>query len=136
MKVPEIPPGSNVLGVGIDQIEVSRIRDSLEKHGEHFLNKIFSPAEQAHCRDRSDPVPCFAARFAVKEATAKALGTGFGAEFGWLDSEVVSGGAGEPILRFNESGQSLLASKGASRGLVSLSHLESVACAIVILISE
>ena len=136
MKTPEIPPSSNVLGVGIDQIEVSRIRDSLEKHGDHFLNKIFSPAEQEYCRDRSDPVPCFASRFAVKEATAKALGTGFGAEFGWLDSEVISGDAGEPILRFNERGQSLLASKGASRGLVSLSHLESVASAIVILISE
>ena len=93
MKTPEIPPSSNVLGVGIDQIEVSRIRDSLEKHGAHFLNKIFSPAEQEYCQDRSDPAPCFASRFAVKEATAKALGTGFGAEFGWLDSEVISGDA-------------------------------------------
>ena len=46
MKIPEIPQGTNVIGVGIDQIEVSRIRDSLEKHGDHFLNKIFTSQEQ------------------------------------------------------------------------------------------
>ncbi len=136
IEAPEIPPGSKVVGVGIDQIEVSRIRDSLEKHGDHFLNKIFSPGEQAYCRDRADCAPCLAARFAAKEAAAKALGTGFGTEFGWLDSEIVRGEAGEPLLRFNESGQSLLVAKGATRGLVSLTHLQSIASAIVILISE
>ena len=46
MKIPEIPQGTNVIGVGIDQIEVSRIRDSLEKHGDHFLNKIFTSQER------------------------------------------------------------------------------------------
>jgi len=136
MNLPEIPQGTNVVGVGIDQIEVSRIRDSLEKHGDHFLDKIFSAREQSYCKDRSDPAPCLAARFAAKEATAKAMGTGFGSEFGWLDSEVSNGPAGEPILSLSETGQNLLQSKGASRALISLTHLESVASAVVILISE
>ena len=87
-ELPAIPSGTNVLGVGIDQIEVDRIRDSLDKHGEHFLNKIFSSAEQAYCREKANPAPHLAARFAAKEAVSKALGTGFGQEFGWLDAEV------------------------------------------------
>ena len=136
MNPPEIPQGSNVVGVGIDQIEVSRIRDSLEKHGDHFLKKIFSAVEQDYCKDKVDPAPCLAARFATKEAVAKAMGTGFGQEFGWLDCEISNGEAGEPVLSFSERGQSLLKSKGGSRALISLTHLESVASAIVILISE
>ena len=136
MNPPGIPHGSNVVGVGIDQIEVSRIRDSLEKHGDHFLKKIFSAVEQDYCKDKVDPAPCLAARFAAKEAAAKAMGTGFGPEFGWLDCEISNGEAGEPILSFSEKGQSLLKSKGGSRALISLTHLEAVASAIVILISE
>ena len=136
MNPPGIPHGSNVVGVGIDQIEVSRIRDSLEKHGDHFLKKIFSAVEQDYCKDKVDPAPCLAARFAAKEAAAKAMGTGFGPEFGWLDCEISNGEAGEPVLSFSEKGQSLLKSKGGSRALISLTHLEAVASAIVILISE
>ena len=136
MNPPGIPQGSNVVGVGIDQIEVSRIRDSLEKHGDHFLKKIFSAVEQDYCKDKVDPAPCLAARFAAKEAAAKAMGTGFGPEFGWLDCEISNGEAGEPVLSFSEKGQSLLKSKGGSRALISLTHLEAVASAIVILISE
>ena len=64
------------------------------------------------------------------------MGTGFGVEFGWLDVEVSNGPMGEPLLCFSEKGQSLLESKGGSRALISLTHLDSVASAIVILISE
>lgn len=136
MKSPKIPEGTNVVGVGIDQIEVSRIRDSLEKHGDHFLKKIFSENEQSYCEDKADPAPCLAARFAAKEAVAKAFGTGFGKEFGWLDSEIIHGDAGEPILSFNPRATELLKSKGAEKALVSLTHLETVASAIVILVSR
>ena len=136
MKSPKIPEGTNVVGVGIDQIEVSRIRDSLEKHGDHFLKKIFSENEQSYCKDKADPAPCLAARFAAKEAVAKAIGTGFGKEFGWLDSEIIHGDAGEPILSFNPRATELLKSKGAEKALVSLTHLETVASAIVILVSR
>ena len=136
MKMPEIPPGTNVVGVGIDQIEVSRIRDSFAKHGDHFLKKIFSEKEQSYCQDKADPAPCLAARFAAKEAVSKALGTGFGAEFGWLDAEIIHGDAGEPVIRLNQKAKRLLESKGGSRALVSLTHLESVASSIVVLINE
>ncbi len=134
MEPPVIPHGSNVLGVGIDQIEVSRIHDSLAQHRDHFITKVFSSEEQAYCQDKADSAPFFAARFAAKEATAKALGTGIGEEFGWLDAEVRHGKAGEPILHFSDRGLELLKSKGANQALISLTHLESLASAIVILI--
>ena len=134
-ELPAIPPESNIVGVGIDQIEVARIRDSIEKHGDHFLDKIFSPTEQAYCREKADPAPHLAARFAAKEAVSKAFGTGFGKEFGWLDSEVENGEEGQPIMRFSEKGRALLEKKGAREALVSLTHLESIATAIVVLVS-
>ena len=135
-ELPAIPPGTNVVGVGIDQIEVARIRDSLDKHGDHFLNKIFSLTEQTYCREKADPAPHLAARFAVKEAVSKAFGTGFGKEFGWLDSEVKNGDEGQPILWFSKKGRALLEKKGATEALVSLTHLESIASAIVVLVSS
>ena len=135
-ELPVIPTGTNVVGVGIDQIEVARIRDSLEKHGNHFLDKIFSPTEQAYCREKADPAPHLAARFAAKEAVAKAFGTGFGKEFGWLDAEVANGDEGQPLLRFSEKGRALLEKKGVNEALVSLTHLESIASAIVVLVSS
>jgi holo-[acyl-carrier protein] synthase len=134
-ELPAIPPGSNVVGVGIDQIEVARIRDSLDKHADHFLDKIFSPTEQAYCREKADPALHLAARFAAKEAVSKAFGTGFGKEFGWLDAEVKNGEEGQPLLHFSEKGRALLDQKGASEALVSLTHLESIASAIVVLVS-
>ena len=132
---PDIPEGGKVIGVGIDQIEVSRIRDSLDQHGSSFLDKIFTPAEQAYCSDKANPAH-YAARFAAKEAVAKAFGTGFGKEFGWLDAEVTNGPEGEPILGFSEKGQALLLKKGGSDALVSLTHLNEVASSIVILIQR
>jgi holo-[acyl-carrier protein] synthase len=134
--LPEIPAGTNVVGVGIDSIEVVRIKDSIEKHGDHFLNKIFTSGEQAYCKDKSDPAPFYATRFASKEAIAKALRTVMGKDFGWLDSEIIHGSAGEPFVALSEQGEELLRSSGATKVLVSLTHLEAVASAVVVLVSR
>ena len=134
--LPKIPTGTNVVGVGIDSIEVSRIKDSIDKHGDHFLNKIFTPGEQEYCRDKADPAPFYATRFASKEAIAKAFRTGMGKDFGWLDSEIIHGSTGEPFVGLSEQGDKLLKSIGATKVLVSLTHLETVASAVVILVSR
>ena len=134
--VPEIPSGTNVIGVGIDTIEVSRIRDSVENHGDHFLNKIFTPGEQAYCQEKSDPAPFYATRFASKEAVAKAFRTGMGKEFGWLYSEIIHGEKGEPFVQLSESGNALLESLGGTKILVSLTHLSTTASAVVIIINS
>ena len=131
---PQLPEETNVVAVGIDQIEVSRIRDSIDRHSEAFLSKVFTPKEKSFCMDRNDPAPCLAARFAAKEATSKALGTGMGKEFGWLDVEVDKEESGQPVAVFSEKVQPLLRQKKVGSALLSLSHLEGVASAIVVLI--
>ena len=123
-----------MIGVGIDQIEVTRIRESMDRHGEAFLSKVFTPKEKSFCLDRKDPAPCLAARFAAKEAASKALGTGIGKEFGWLDFEVEKGENGQPFALFSDQVQPLLEQKNAGSALLSLSHLDGIASAIVVII--
>ena len=136
MDSPPIPPGCNVVGIGIDQIEVARIQVSLDEYGSGFEERIFSPEERKYCRDKKNPATHYAARFAAKEAASKAFGTGFGKQFGWLDAEIIHGVSGEPLIRLSGRAEKLIAQKGGTKALVSLSHLESIACAIVILIKE
>ncbi len=90
-------------GLGSDIIEIERIRASIEKHGSHFLQRLFSQEEQNYCLQFQDSIPHFAGRFAAKEAVAKALGTGFGAELAWLDFEILNNGQGKPMVLFNEA---------------------------------
>ena len=71
--LPDLPAGTNVLGVGTDLIEVERVRSSLEQHGDRFLEKVFTPVEREYCQGMADPAPHLAARFAAKEAIAKAF---------------------------------------------------------------
>ena len=134
MDFPKIPPGTNVVGVGIDQIEVSRIRDSMERHGDSFLAKVFTQNEREACLQRADPAPCLAARFAAKEAASKALGTGIGKEFGWLDLELQHQESGQPLAVFSSRMKPFLDKRMASSALISISHLQKVASAIVVLI--
>ena len=135
IELPEIPSGCNVVGIGIDQIEVDRIQESIDQHGSHFLSKIFTEEEQNYCRGMANPVPHYAARFAAKEAVSKAFGTGLGKEFGWLDSAVTHGLKGQPIMNFSGKGTKLLQERGAKKALVSLTHLNSIASSVVLLVS-
>lgn len=136
IEFPLLPEGSTVVGVGIDQIEVSRIRGSIERHGQSFLDKVFTPEEKVYCGDKSDPAVHLAARFAAKEAAAKALGTGIGGKFGWLDFEVVKNEDGRPLARFSPHASKLLVEKSAGGAYLSLSHLQEVASAVVVLVGK
>ena len=84
-------------GLGSDIIEVERIEESIQKHGPRFLDRLFTPQEQAYCLKFRDASRHFAGRFAAKEAIVKALGTGFGEEFGWLDIEIINDPQGKPL---------------------------------------
>ena len=91
-----------VLGLGTDIIDISRMRQSIERHGLHFLNRLFTQKEQDYCYRFQDPVPHFAGRFAAKEALVKALGTGFGKQIHWHDLEILSDELGKPIVHSSE----------------------------------
>ena len=122
-----------ILGIGIDIIEVARIRASYEKFGERFLNRILHPNEIQYCLSHRDPGPFLAARFAAKEAISKAFGTGIGAQLGWQDMEVGRKPSGEPFAILHGQGQELLESRGARAVLISLSHTQDHATAVAIL---
>jgi holo-[acyl-carrier protein] synthase len=126
--------GGNVLGVGVDLTEIARIRAGHERHGAAFLAKIFTPEEQALCLAKADPYPSLAARFAAKEAASKAFGTGIGAELSLTSVSVLSGPDGEPSVRLDDKARTLLAARGATRLLVSLTHTDSLAQAFVVLV--
>jgi holo-[acyl-carrier protein] synthase len=122
-----------ILGVGIDIIEVGRIRGSFERFGERFVNRILHPAETAYCLSHRDPAPFLAARFAAKEAISKAFGTGIGAELGWQDMEVVRLPSGQPTVQLHGDGASLLTKRGGRIVHLSLSHTQEHATAVAVL---
>lgn len=125
-----------ILGTGIDIIEVERVQGAIERHGDRFLDRVFLPAEVEYCRQHTRPGPHWAARFAAKEAVAKALGTGIGGELGWRDIEIVRRDSGEPVVKLHGKGAELLARRGGTSLVVSLSHTQGYAAAVAILEGE
>src|SRR5580658_5194201 len=77
-----------IVGTGIDLAEIGRVEQSIQRYGSRFLNRIYTPAEQAYCQRKRNAAESFAARFAAKEAAAKALGTGISRGVTWLEIEV------------------------------------------------
>lgn len=122
-----------ILGTGIDLVEVSRIRSSLEKFGERFLKRILRPDEAAYCLSHKDPAPFVAGRFAAKEAISKAFGTGIGRQLGWLDMEVRHKESGEPFIVLHDDGLKLLAARAGRALHITLSHTANHATAMAIL---
>lgn len=119
------------IGIGIDLVEVSRIREMLEKHGRRFTERTFTSSEIAYCDACADPAMHYAARFAAKEAVAKALGTGLWVEgVIWTDIEVVREPSGKPAIMLH--GAAKQHARDASC-LVSLTHTRELAMAQVIL---
>ena len=90
-----------IVGSGIDMVEISRIHQSMVRFGQRFLDRIFTGAEQAYCLRKRNAAESLAARFAAKEAGAKALGTGISRGVHWLEIEVVREPGGKPSLRFH-----------------------------------
>ena len=120
---------NNLQGLGNDIIEIERVRQSIARHGQHFLNRLFTHREQDYCYKFKDSVPHFAGRFAAKEAISKALGTGFGLEVGWHDVEILSNEHGKPIVHFSETAKKRL---NNPRMLISISHSATHATAVAI----
>jgi holo-[acyl-carrier protein] synthase len=125
-----------ILGLGIDIIEVARIKASHEKFGERFARRILLPSEIEYCLGHKDPGPFLAVRFAAKEAVSKAFGTGIGSQLGWQDIEIKRRPSGEPFVVLHGGGLALLESRKARHVLVSLSHTENHATAVAVLESH
>lgn len=121
-----------VLGLGSDLIEIARIRASIERFGDRFLNRVFTPGEIAYCRSKKNAAESFAARFAAKEAGAKALGTGISHGIAWPEIEVRREVSGRPTLHWHGRALERSGILGVRRTSVTLAHSRDVAMAVVV----
>lgn len=123
-----------VLGVGTDLIETKRIEESIDRFGERFLERVFTPGEIAYCmRKKKNAAESFAARFAAKEAGAKALGTGISRGITWKELEVRREASGRPTLHLSGRAAEMAGGMGVRRVQLSLTHSRDLAMAIVII---
>ncbi|MFQ5708603.1 MAG: holo-ACP synthase [bacterium] len=117
-----------VLGIGIDLVDVKRIDKLIQVWGAKFTSKLFTQNEIDYCAGKHNGAECFAARFAAKEALAKALGHGWCKHFRWTDVEICRAPSGQPSFKVGGITQGLVANKHV---LLSLSHTRRQAAAVV-----
>src|SRR5215831_9755642 len=124
-----------IIAIGNDLAEVGRIRAALEKSrtGDRFRDRVFTAAEQEYCeRRRAGKYQSYAARFAAKEATMKALGRGWGRYVGWLDVEVVRPRGSRPQIVLHGKAKEYAESLGIARFHLALTHTAALAEAVVV----
>jgi holo-[acyl-carrier protein] synthase len=122
-----------IVGIGTDLAEVDRIRNSVERFGPRFLNRIYTEREQRYCQSKANSFERFAARFAAKEAGMKAIGTGWNFGVRWVDFEVANEPSGRPTLLLSGAAAQFAEKLGGKRVSISLTHTAQMAFAVVIL---
>lgn len=122
-----------IYGIGIDLVENERIEKIISKWGSKFLCRIFSDGEIAYCSRHIQSSPHYGARFAVKEAFLKAVGTGMGKGITFQDIEVQNEKSGKPEIRLSEKAQEYVGKIGIEKVHVSITHTKDYASAIVVL---
>lgn len=118
-----------VFGLGNDILEIQRIREAIEQHGEKFLQRLFTSREQEYCLKHADAIPHFAARFSAKEAIVKALGSGFGQDASWLDIEILNDPLGKPEVFFSDKIKSRF---NQPQVLLSISHCNELVSTVAV----
>ena len=122
-----------IVGHGIDIIETDRMRQSVSEHGQRFLDRVFTPAEQRYCaRNQKRYFEHLAGRFAAKEAVLKVLGTGWRGGIAWTDVEVTKETSGQPKIVLTGECARIAKQQGIERWMISISHIETHATASAI----
>lgn len=122
-----------ILGLGTDLVAVDRIRQSMARYGDRFVNRIFTDRERAYAASKANSAERLAARFAAKEAGMKAIGTGWNRGVTWKDFEVVNQASGRPVLHLTGIAQEMASRLGVQRISISLTHTNEMAFAVVVL---
>ncbi|MEP0823813.1 MAG: holo-ACP synthase [Ignavibacterium sp.] len=121
---------SRIHGIGVDVVDVQRMKRMLAEQGDAFTGKVFTEGEIAYCRSKKNPHEHFAARFAAKEAVSKAVQTGWRGEFRWKDVEVMNEPSGAPRIALYGDLASILQGKTVH---LSLSHTENTVVAFALI---
>lgn len=125
----------SIHGIGIDIVNIARVEDMLERWGEKFLRRTFTPQEIAYCSAKTFPGQHYAGRFAAKEAALKALGTGWSQGIGWQDVAVeIDAQTGQPSITLSEKCLDLLGRNATYRMLITISHDKDYAIAQAMLV--
>ena len=119
----------NTLGIGTDIIECLRIAQMVERHGEQFIERVYTPHEIQYCQARKQATQHFAGRWAAKEAVLKALGTGWVRGISWRDVEVRTETSGKPTIVLRGGARDAADAQGISEVLISISHCRTFATA-------
>jgi holo-[acyl-carrier protein] synthase len=119
----------SILAHGIDLVECERIARVLEQHGQRFLDRILTPAEQERAGQFKDPIPFIAGRWAAKEAILKMLGQGWRGQILWTDMEILPDALGAPVVALSGETARIAAQRGIGRVLLSISHTRNSAAA-------
>ena len=122
-----------IFGIGLDIIDVDRIRKIHSRWGDKFLVKFMRTGEIEYCLSLNDPAPSIAVRFAGKEAISKAFGTGIGENVKWQDLEILHGKKGQPVVKLHGNAGKLISVKGGKIVHISLSHNDGQAAAMAVL---
>src|SRR5437763_13612046 len=123
-------------GIGVDLVNIPRMRDVIDRWQDRFLRRVFTEQEIAYCRAWRDPVPHFAARFAAKEAGLKALGTGLRLGVRWHELEVRRERGQPPVLVLSGRSRAIGEARGGRRMLLTLTHEGEYACAQAMLVDD
>ena len=122
-----------IVGIGLDLAEVDRIEKAIAKHGERFLNRIYTDSERRYCESKPNKFERFAGRFAAKEAAMKAIGTGWKRGVAWREFEVMRSPSGQPMITYHGKAGEIAKQLGVKRALVTITHSKDYAIAQVVL---
>ena len=121
-----------IVGLGTDIVEIVRIGQMIERHGELFLQRVYTEQEIKYCQRRKEAIQHYAGRWAAKEAVMKTLGTGFTRGVGWRDIEVVNRQSGRPVIEITGGAQKVALGLGIDEFLITISHCRAYATATAI----
>jgi holo-[acyl-carrier protein] synthase len=122
----------NVKSHGVDLVSCARLAESIERHGQRFLDRVFTEAEQAYCRGKKREIEHYAGRFAAKEAVFKVLGTGWRNGINWTDVEIRNQPSGQPKVSLSGRCREIADELGLAGIVISISHTDTHAIASAI----
>jgi holo-[acyl-carrier protein] synthase len=126
----------NIIGIGTDITECLRIARMIERHGELFVNRVYTPEEISYCQNRALATQHFTGRWAAKEAVLKALGTGWRRGISWRDIEIRNEFSGQPVVAVRGGVKEVVEQLGITKLLVSISHCRAYATAYAVAVGR
>jgi len=125
-----------IVAHGIDLVDCPRIEDMAKRHGQRFIERVFTPAEQAYAKSTRNEIEKLAGRFAAKEAILKLMGTGWRGKIAWTDIEVVNNSMGQPQVTLHGEVRKIAEGLGISHISVSITHTANFAIASAVAVAR